>query len=708
MWFLCISFLLALSARTVHGGERTPPPSDRKEIGNSIGYNEKDAQIQQEAPRTWQLWKREKQKTNDTSKYITKHDASTSANAKQTKTKERNKKDARQKNCRHLTTTAGGSSRSASRITRVLKRLSLRNIMNTRDMNVAYGMGIAASLSYWDFHKKPLPENRTHLEIMSYRNAPINGGVLEPLRRRHGHRRSRALRLVVSSVRLALDQANPWFSLLPSRRIVRRRQPKHNNDATSRPYSYWPLERISGTSVPTTTTASFRDILFDDPTAWKNQHRQHQIQLEYSLYNWYEPTPLGNYHDTDLLVATSNNGQNLILAFAGTASVFDTVTSLQTFEAAQHSGFFHNKTLEGGIHRGFLNAYSRVERGSILKLCHEKDCNIEMSTSLQRRYGHCVADGNTQNSETPRPSAERSAQAEEDNNRSINTTETITWKRGRGCKIKHRNLMTILRELVVDYLSAGKSVHLTGHSLGGSIATLHALDIIINFPTVPVTNLELWTFGGAQVVDDAFLQSALAVAPRLKHFVQQDSIMGNLNLQTVHAGAATSSMTSPRSQFHRFVTVSDDCKVDFVSTVAQKTLTPLNDRNIHGKTARKLGGIRGSVVHLVDPHYLLTPDQYDVNDEQFAGATNITTRNLDSTKKKETQQSPVDHAKESSNPNLTEDPSSTEKQSSSTKSTLAAHSFANYLKGISRESRDHPLSTDLPEEVRKWLGEIML
>jgi hypothetical protein len=162
-----------------------------------------------------------------------------------------------------------------------------------------------------------------------------------------------------------------------------------------------------------------------------------------------------------------------------------------------------------------------------------------------------------------------------------------------------------------------------------------------------------------------------------------------------------------------FVAVSDDCKVDFVSTVAQKTLAPENESNIHGKTARKLGGILGtSVVHLTEPHYLLTPDQYDfsANDDDESDNSGQPNEETDGKGKnggtdefKKTQRE-----KDTKNsPSITAGtiPSPADKPSS-TRSTLAAHSTLNYLRGISRESKDHPLSTDLPEEVRFFLGEV--
>ena len=192
--------------------------------------------------------------------------------------------------------------------------------------------------------------------------------------------------------------------------------------------------------------------------------------------------------------------------------------------------------------------------------------------------------------------------------------------------------------------------------------------------------------------------------------------MGNLQVQSARAAAAggMAMASATRSQFHRFVTVSDDCKVDFVSTLAQKTLAPDNDRNIHGKTARKLGGIRGSsVVHLVDPHYLLTPDQYDLYDEQAINTIHghkepMAASSRSDAKRRKHEQPLANNGTDSTSPASPAPPQNNDKQPSSTRSTVAAHSTSNYLKGISRESRDHPLSTDLPEEVRRWLGEIMI
>ena len=158
---------------------------------------------------------------------------------------------------------------------------------------------------------------------------------------------------------------------------------------------------------------------------------------------------------------------------------------------------------------------------------------------------------------------------------------------------------------------------------------------------MPISNLHLWTFGAPQVADDIFFQSAVNVVPRLRSFVQ--------------------------GRFHRYVTLSDTCEVDFVSTVTEKAL-PSHIPNLRGRAARHLGGLKGNAVHFADPHYLLTLDQHDTTDS----SNNNKEWSIFKTK---------------------------------TSSAIDAHSMPNYLEGISRESREHPLSTDLPLGVREWMGE---
>ena len=111
-------------------------------------------------------------------------------------------------------------------------------------------------------------------------------------------------------------------------------------------------------------------------------------------------------------------------------------------------------------------------------------------------------------------------------------------------------------------------------------------------------------------------------------------------------------------RYHRFITLSDTCEQDFVAEVTKNAL-PSHQMNLRGKAARKLGGVRGHVTHfdVAKPHYVLTPEQWmeAVSDK------------------------------------------------SSTRSKIAAHSIINYLRGLSRESKHHPLETSLPSPMSQWL-----
>ena len=191
------------------------------------------------------------------------------------------------------------------------------------------------------------------------------------------------------------------------------------------------------------------------------EHARHGWILRYWLYDWHEPTaiPGVRYHDTDLLVSTSVDNQQLVVTFAGTASAADHATNLQTFEWANHSEFF--QSVQGSLHRGFLNAYSRVERGSVLALTGNNDnLTSSLTHALQKRFGACTA-----TSTTPGTSAG-------------NGTASLKTKRKRrsGCRWRNEKLVIILREMVTQALRAGKTVHLSGHSLG-ACAVLCAADL---------------------------------------------------------------------------------------------------------------------------------------------------------------------------------------------------------------------------------------
>lgn len=486
--------------------------------------------------------------------------------------------------CRRI---SGNSSRTKNLWYRWRRKRNSEDVTKT-----AYRMAVLATLSYWPFHDLSKPSNT------SFR-----------LRWDKGKRR----------------RLRHFFSFL--RNYVFGRQWRRKDKG----------ERASSRNAPLKE---------------KKEMGNPRYILMYWLYNWYEPTNLKiiNFHDTDVLVAKSDGKRStLTVSFAGTQSAADHVTNVQTFEPASHSSLFrgggartNNGTLsiEGSLHRGFLNAYSRVENGWILRLSRDdnnKTRGVKMkdpSYILHRRYEQC----NVRQKKT-----KTKAEVENISNNEKKPEAVLKRARNGGCRAKGEKLMTILRDLITGALKQGNTVNISGHSLGGGLATLLTLDIIINFPDVPISNLYLWTFGAPQVADDVFLRSAIAVVPRLGKFLRK------------------------KHNFHRFVTFSDKCHVDLVSVVTEKALSPKSAnkkrKTLRGSASRLLGGVRGNVTHFAEPHYLFTPQQAGVNDD------------------------------------------TTKASSSTTQSVLDAHSMVNYLGGISRESRHHPLSTDLWPEMKVWLGE---
>lgn len=322
-------------------------------------------------------------------------------------------------------------------------------------------------------------------------------------------------------------------------------------------------------------------------TRRSNGNHPKRYSFQFSLYNWKE-SGVGKvrFHDTDILLSTFNKGKELIIAFGGTASAGDLSTNLQTFESANHSSFFQGDGIEGSLHRGFLNAYSRVDEGYILPLGNSSDYSMSLLKDIHKLFSECEqmakkkrSDNSTaaQLSGSLLTNSDVYTRMNERRNVKRNSTsnDKVKEKRRRGCHLKRMKLSDILRQIVISALQKGLTVHAAGHSLGGALATLLAGDVIVNHPSVSVNKLHVWVYGSPQIADDTFLHSAMNAAPRLKKFLR-----GN-------------------GRFNRFVTLSNRCKVDAIVDV---TKVALSER-------KKLGGVHGSVVHFAEPRYLLTDAQ---------------------------------------------------------------------------------------------------
>ncbi|KAL7547753.1 hypothetical protein ACHAWF_011028, partial [Thalassiosira exigua] len=320
-----------------------------------------------------------------------------------------------------------------------------------------------------------------------------------------------------------------------------------------------------------------------------------RYRVEWAFNNWHEESSAKiRWHDTDLIVATSGSSE-VVLAFAGTASAADAVTNVQTLEPASHSGLFgemagadptNNETVvQGGIHRGFLNAYARVGRGKIRKVSAEGGSGGPFTEgSLDEYFRDCLVEqvrpkkASTAVATIPRQSG--SAQTKSgiqhlwrDALRDRRERRDAKRRRNRVCHSEGRRLMDILRDVTAASLLAGRTVHLTGHSMAGSLATLHALDVVLNRPDVPVDNLRLWTFGAPEIADSLFFESAGARSRRAREFFGDDA------------------------RVRRYVTHSHrNCGTDPVASVTSWSL--------NRPAMRWIGGVRGDVVHAIEPTFV--------------------------------------------------------------------------------------------------------
>ena len=494
-------------------------------------------------------------------------------------------------------------------------------------MRRSYRIAVLAKLAYWDFQLRGddihEQQKQHHHLSFSLSDDPAPPLQLLPLANRGPVQSGKTDVMASHSINALMVRLRIWMCRARSK-LAELVLTLANLEAVHYGIALKNKNETNAESLKVSTNARCQGSLLDR----LNTGRRYQI--EWALQNWHEPSRTKvRWHDTDLIVATSGKSE-LVLAFAGTASTKDHFTNVQTFVSVTQSGLFgegthqvNNSTMAGSMHRGFLHAYSRVVSGTLLKLCDDSPlmgsvknatvprCEPTLTESLHRRYETCMA---IQKQDRRR---KRNKKGKKEKKRRKKENSKDGRRRQRiDCQSHGVKLMDILRDTVTGALESGQTVHLGGHSLGGGIATILALDIIMNFPSVPIARLNLWTYGAPEVADSVFYDWATSNSPRLGRFL------------------------SDRRRYHRFVTRADNCATDFVASIASRAM--------RGRGARRLGGLRGSAVHPVEPLYL-----------------------------------PLGAAR----------------------SGIEGHFMGNYLKGISDDAPDQELTTDFPSPVKTWLGE---
>jgi hypothetical protein len=177
----------------------------------------------------------------------------------------------------------------------------------------------------------------------------------------------------------------------------------------------------------------------------------------------------GYWHDTEVLIASSSTVMYVI--FRGSDSPADAMTSSQTYIPARNVDRFRDLNV-GSFHRGILNAYSRVNSGHILYLKEDSDYADEawgphMNPFLKvfhNAFQICHGDGNRSLADSDPPDSRLDSK----------------YFRGSKCRASNQNLADILLKAVAAGVSSGLKVVVSGHSLGGGLATMLALDVLLN------------------------------------------------------------------------------------------------------------------------------------------------------------------------------------------------------------------------------------
>jgi hypothetical protein len=238
------------------------------------------------------------------------------------------------------------------------------------------------------------------------------------------------------------------------------------------------------------------DSMTSHPSHSKKDHDDESptYHVKWFFGNWKEGAI---WHETDVLLVESKT--TAMIVFRGSNGPADLITNSQTLEDAQHSDLF-GKDMKGTIHRGMLNAYYRVDNGLIIPsvdIVGMGNSSDKLAQRTLRPYshsfgGHMDALYNNCSNAIHRNSRQKNDDAVMNRSgdsqlahNSGNHTQRNGYKgdkagRGVGCKAKNISLQRVLKSAGLAALQSGRRLVVSGHSLGGALSALYALDMIVN------------------------------------------------------------------------------------------------------------------------------------------------------------------------------------------------------------------------------------
>jgi hypothetical protein len=311
-------------------------------------------------------------------------------------------------------------------------------ILNDEEINLAYQLSMLSGLAYadWSPDTSYIMKKSVVFEIYNHETSPTSSllGFL-----------LRTSCLISNKIRNIFSIQNIPFYRKQKTEEDRSPSSTSSDPKVSQSMSLSSSVALSSEKNPVCPGSSFRQVTF------------HHVWF---LNGWSED---GIWHDTEVLISINADSGDLAIAFRGSESVADLVTSSQLLEPARKSNYFHNIS-HGSVHRGIFNAYHKVNRGTIVPLervlfSSNISSDIEIDSSIRDAYRSCMIKQNKQ------------FQNDTSDGKYNSSTEP--------CYAKVL-LSSLLIQTASKALRAGKQVYLTGHSLGGALATFMALDLLIN------------------------------------------------------------------------------------------------------------------------------------------------------------------------------------------------------------------------------------